>query len=101
MLCCCALLLLFDHAPFRALLRHPSDPDQCRWLPGARLNIAAAALDSELAPPGCPALLWAPDGEPGRITAFSRAQLRQRVAQVAASLRRHFKPGALARWYGQ
>ncbi|KAG2449704.1 hypothetical protein HYH02_005232 [Chlamydomonas schloesseri] len=87
------LRIRFHTPPCRALLRHPSDPDQCRWLPGARLNIAAAALESELAPPGCPALLWAPDGEPCAITAFSRAQLRQRVAAVAASLRRCFKPG--------
>ncbi len=76
------------------LQRHPTDPDAARWLPGARLNVAHAALHCPLAPPGAPALLWARDGAPTRLHAVGREELRRRVEQVAASVRQRFKPGA-------
>ncbi|GLC41156.1 hypothetical protein PLESTB_001797100 [Pleodorina starrii] len=83
----------FEVPPERALQRHPSDPDRCRWLPGARLNVAACALDSPRAPPGAPALLWAPDGSPRSLRPVGRQELRARVWQLAACIRSRFRIG--------
>ncbi|KAG2501348.1 hypothetical protein HYH03_001138 [Edaphochlamys debaryana] len=94
-----ALRIEFHTPPSRMLQPHPSDPDQCRWLPGARLNIAAAALGwagtggAARLPPGRPALLWAPDGAPRSLVPVGRAELLAMVRAVAAAARRRFKPG--------
>ncbi|GFR42552.1 hypothetical protein Agub_g3459 [Astrephomene gubernaculifera] len=84
----------FSRPPARALQLHPADPDRCTWLPGCRLNIAAAALTCPRAPPGCPALLWAPDGRPGQLVAVGRGELAGRAAHIAACIRRRFEPGS-------
>ncbi|KAI8464379.1 MAG: hypothetical protein J3K34DRAFT_388561 [Monoraphidium minutum] len=72
----------------------PSDPDGCVWLPGARLNIAEAALSCPRAPPDAPAVLWAPEGRPRDVRAVSRAELRQRCHHVASCISARFRPGS-------
>lgn len=44
------------------MLESASNPDDCRWLPGARLNIAESALC--VRDPDAPALLWAEEEAP-------------------------------------
>ena len=69
------------------------EPDGCRWLPGARLNIAYAALTSPLAPPDAPAILWAQDGSPQQLERLSWLELRRRASHVAECARQLFAPG--------
>lgn len=67
----------------------------CVWLPGARLNIAHAALNSARAPPGAPALLWAAEGRPRDVRAISREEMRGRCLHVASCISARFRPGGL------
>ena len=64
------------------------------WLPGARLNIAGAALNSPRAPPGAPAILWAAEGAPRAVVAVGRDELRARVARAASCVAARWPPGA-------
>lgn len=68
-------------------------PDGARWLPGTRLNIAAAALGSPRAPHGAPAIVWADEASPTAVHSVSFPELRQRAAHVAACVRARFRPG--------
>ena len=69
-------------------------PDSCVWLPGARLNIADAALRCPRAPPGSPAIVWAAEGAPRDVRAVGRAELRRRCLRVAARVAARFPPGS-------
>ncbi|GIL45918.1 hypothetical protein Vafri_3036, partial [Volvox africanus] len=94
-----ALDIRFAVPPRRALQGHPSDPDQSLWLPEARLNIAACALESPRAPPGAPAIVWAPDGAPRAVRPMYREELRARVRQLAICIRRQFQIGEAVALY--
>lgn len=59
-------------------------PDDVRWLPGARLNIAECAVCTR--DEDALALLWADEKAPKAVHAVSRGQLRWRSLQVAAAL---------------
>jgi hypothetical protein len=72
-------------------------PRSCVWLPGARLNIADAALNCPRAPKDAPAVLWAAEGRPRDVQAVSRDELRKRCRHVASCVAARFKPGARAR----
>eukprot|EP00887_Chlorella_sp_A99_P006425 scaffold3.g6425.t1 len=67
----------------RVLEVHP-DPDRCRWLPGARLNVAECALTGR--DPDRPALLWADEAAPRALRSLSLGALAARAAHVAAAL---------------
>ena len=70
-----------------------ADPDQARWLPGARLNIGACALGCR--DPDAPALLWAEEEAPTAVNTVTLGQLRRQSEQVAAALQaRNLQPGA-------
>lgn len=61
------------------------DPDQVRWFPGARMNVAECALlgrgsDVEAA------IVWADEKSPKQLHIISRKDLRQRSLHVATAL---------------
>lgn len=67
------------------IFEHASNPDDMRWLPEARLNIAESALcvrDQD-----APALLWAEEESPDIIHALTLGELRLRAQHFAAALR--------------
>ena len=67
------------------ILQQASNPDDMRWLPGARLNIAESALcvrDQD-----APALLWAEEETPQLVRALTLGELRLRSEHFAAALR--------------
>ncbi|EIE19718.1 acetyl-CoA synthetase-like protein, partial [Coccomyxa subellipsoidea C-169] len=78
------LRIHFHQRPSR-IFEHASNPDDMRWLPGARLNIAESALcvrDQD-----APALLWAEEESPDIIHALTLGELRLRAQHFAAALR--------------
>lgn len=61
-----------------------ASPDDVRWLPGARLNIAESALcvrDQD-----APALLWAEEEAPEVIHTLTLGELRLQAGRFAAAL---------------
>lgn len=85
-----------DRCVIRSLSMDSSNepsPDRCRWFPGARLNIAHCALNSQRALPSCPAMVWAEQDSPSLLLSMSIEQLRASVAQTAQSVLQLFKPG--------
>ena len=74
------------------MLQTADNPDEIRWLPGARFNIAEAALCTR--PAASPAIVWANESSPGQLARVSLGQLKQRCQQLAAALATAgFKPG--------
>jgi hypothetical protein len=66
------------------MLQGASTPDDMRWLPGARLNIAESALC--VRDPDAPALLWADEGAPDVVRSMTLGELRLRAQHFAAAL---------------
>lgn len=66
------------------MLQTADNPDEIRWLPGARFNIAEAALCTRHA--ASPAIVWAHESSPTQLARVSLGQLKQRCQQVAAAL---------------
>lgn len=90
----CAIAVLLCALALRSVLElHPTDPDRCCWLPGARLNIAHAALHCPRALPGRPALVWADEGRPRELRSVQLPELRAASEHAAACLATLFKPG--------
>jgi acetyl-CoA synthetase len=54
-------------------LAQDANPDGCHWFPGARLNIAAAALSGRLHDPDDPAIVVASESDPHRCDAALQA----------------------------
>jgi hypothetical protein len=89
------LAVRFDAPPQRVLQEGPAgDPDAEVWLPGARLNVAAAALACPRAPAGAPAIVWAAEGRPRDVALLSREELQRRCMHVASCVAARWKPGA-------
>jgi hypothetical protein len=66
------------------MLQLASNPDDIRWLPLARLNIAESALccrDQD-----APALVWATEEAPDVVRALTLGELRLRAQRFAAAL---------------
>ncbi|KAK9811852.1 hypothetical protein WJX72_011194 [[Myrmecia] bisecta] len=85
------LRIRFQEQPDR-ILEEGRTPDTCRWLPGARLNIAASALMAR--DPDAPAVVWAEEGRPALLHTLSLGQLSRRCLRLAAALRTSgCKPG--------
>ena len=73
------------HRRFDRILERSEDPDAARWLAGARLNIAEAALsgwDYDL-----PAVVWADEAAPRQIKRITRKELAIQVQRVASALK--------------
>lgn len=77
--------------PPSATLVHGTTADDCTWFPGARLNIAACALQS--APDDAPAMMSASEANPTSLTTLTYAQLRDRATRFAAALATLAPPG--------
>lgn len=60
------------------------NPDQIRWLPYARLNIAAAALCRR--PENAAAIIWADEAAPDQLTSMTLGELKRSCQHVAAAL---------------
>lgn len=67
------------------ILQSARNPDECRWLPGARLNIAESALSAR--DPDAPAVVWAEEGHPQCVHSLTLGQLRRRSVRVAVALK--------------
>ena len=67
------------------ILQAACNPDECRWLHGARLNIAESALSAR--DPDAPAVVWAEEGHPESVHSLTLGQLRQRCVRVAVALK--------------
>ncbi|DBA69755.1 TPA: hypothetical protein ACH3X2_012479 [Trebouxia sp. C0005] len=81
----------FHTKPTR-MLQTADNPDEIRWLPGARFNIAEAALCTRHA--ASPAIVWADESSPSQLARVSLGQLKQRCQQLAAALAAAgFSPG--------
>lgn len=77
------------------MIMNGPNPDAWRWFPGARMNIAAAALQCPLVPsPASAAIIWADEGSPSVVHTMTMAELQQQCSHVAACVRSRFKPGA-------
>lgn len=66
------------------MLQRANSPDDMRWLPGARLNIAESALC--MRDPDAPAMLWADEDAPDVVHSMTLGELRQRAQHFAAAL---------------
>eukprot|EP00884_Botryococcus_braunii_P002914 jgi/Botrbrau1/12623/Bobra.0169s0150.1 len=78
--------------PPTRVLEDASNPDEARWLPGARMNIAESALS--VRDPDPPALLWAEENSPCQVHSLSLGRLRDMCYRTAAALRAAgFSPG--------
>ena len=78
----------------RRILELADHPDDVRWLPGARFNIAEAALCNRGA--DATAVVWADESAPSQLHKLSLGQLKLRCQAVAAALRAEgFAPGGL------
>ncbi|KAL4429385.1 hypothetical protein ABPG77_005159 [Micractinium sp. CCAP 211/92] len=80
-----AQLSMRFHVPPLRMLEWHEDPDSCRWLPGARFNIAECALSGH--DRSRPAILWADEADPTRLHSMSLGELARRSAHVAEALR--------------
>eukprot|EP00891_Asterochloris_glomerata_P007518 jgi/Astpho2/7518/Aster-02084 len=67
------------------ILQSAQNPDECHWLPGARLNIAESALSAR--DPDAPAVVWAEEGHPQCVHSLTLGQLRRRSVRVAVALK--------------
>ena len=75
------------------MLQTASNPDDIRWLPGARLNVAESALC--VRDPDVPAMIWASEEAPDVLHTLSLGELRREAMRFAAALRAAgFSPGA-------
>ena len=75
------------------MLQTASSPDDIRWLPGARLNVAESALC--VRDPDVPAMIWASEEAPDVLHTLSLGELRREAMRFAAALRAAgFSPGA-------
>jgi hypothetical protein len=75
------------------ILERAANPDDMRWLPHARLNIAESALAAR--DQDAPALLWADEAAPDAVRALTLWELRLRAQRFAAALgAASFAPGA-------
>lgn len=68
------------------ILQNASSPDDARWLPGARLNIAHCAISSR--DQDALAVLWAEESAPSKIHTITLGQLRHTCMLVAAAVRK-------------
>lgn len=82
----------FETRPLAALDRSSSapppagdDPDSVVWLPGARLNVAAAALSREAHDDDSVAVIAANEADPTRTRAIRRGELRGAANTAAAA----------------
>lgn len=83
-----------DSSSLRRMLQTATNPDDVRWLPGARMNIAESALS--MRDPDAPALIWAAEEAPDTLHTLSLGQLRRRAMHFATALRNAgFSPGEL------
>ena len=74
------------------MLQTARNPDDIRWLPGARMNIAQSALS--MRDPDAPALIWAAEEAPDALHTLSLGELRSEALRFAAALRKAgFSPG--------
>ncbi|KAK9802017.1 hypothetical protein WJX73_001758 [Symbiochloris irregularis] len=81
------------HTPPSRMLQPASKPEDVRWLPGARLNIADSAICTR--DPDLVALVWADEAMPQHVHTLTRGQLRWQSLEVAAALRHmNLQPGA-------
>ena len=77
------------------MVQTAANPDDIRWLPGARLNVAESALC--VRDPDVPAVIWATEEAPDALQTLSLAELRRGAMRFAAALRAAgFSPGAHA-----
>lgn len=60
------------------------NPDQIRWLPEARLNIAEAAVCSR--PESATAIIWADEAAPDQLSSMTLGELKSQCQHVAAAL---------------
>ena len=75
------------------MLQPAANPDDIRWLPGARLNVAESALC--VRDPDVPAVIWATEEAPDVLHTLSLGELRREAMRFAAALRAAgFSPGA-------
>ena len=75
------------------MLQTAANPDDIRWLPGARLNVAESALC--VRDPDAPAVIWATEEAPDVLHTLSLGELRREAMRFAAALRAAgFSPGA-------
>ena len=75
------------------MLQTASNPDDIRWLPGARLNVAESALC--VRDPDVPAVIWATEEAPDVLHTLSLGGLHREAMRFAAALRAAgFSPGA-------
>ncbi|CAK0785824.1 hypothetical protein CVIRNUC_009036 [Coccomyxa viridis] len=78
--------------PPTRMLQTASNPDDIRWLPGARLNVAESALC--VRDPDVPAMIWASEEAPDVLHTLSLGELRREAMRFAAALRAAgFSPG--------
>lgn len=68
------------------MLQTARNPDDIRWLPGARMNIAESALS--MRDPDAPALIWAAEEAPAALRTLSLGELRREALRFSAALRR-------------
>ncbi len=74
------------------MLQTARNPDDIRWLPGARMNIAQSALS--MRDPDAPALIWAAEEAPDTLHTLSLGELHRLALHFAAALRKAgFSPG--------
>ena len=74
------------------MLQTAANPDDVRWLPGARLNVAERALC--VRDPDVPAVMWATEEAPNALHTLSLGGLRREAMRFAAALRAAgFSPG--------
>ena len=67
-------------------LSEDGNPDNCRWFPGARLNIAAAALQGQTHDPDAQAIVSANEADPAKTLTLTYRELGLQVKHVAATL---------------
>ena len=74
------------------ILQTARNPDDVRWLPRARMNIAESALS--MRDPDAPALIWAAEEAPDTLHTLSLGELRREALRFSAALRKAgFSPG--------
>ena len=67
------------------MLQTAANPDDIRWLPGARLNVAESALC--VRDPDVPAVVWATEEAPDVLHTLSLGELCREAMRFAAALR--------------
>ena len=75
------------------MLQEQSNPDESRWFPGAKVNIALSALQCRKALPGKAAVIWADEDSPQQLHHVTLPALRSRALHVAENIRMLFRQG--------